>query len=80
MKHDPPDLHRYKAPEKPSIKEQLKKNLPEYFQKSPFSFISYLPNQKILLRENLTIEEKAQFIKTYHDLVDEKYKEIQLQK
>ncbi len=80
MKQDPPDLHRYKAPEKPSIKEQLKKNLPEYFQKSPFSFISYLPNQKILLRENLTIEEKAQFIKTYHDLVDEKYKEIQLQK
>jgi hypothetical protein len=87
MREDSTDLNRYKAPEKPSIKEQLQEKFPDYFspeKKSSKLFTAFRSKKSkspsISLKESLTVKEKALFIKTYHDLVIEKYKEIQSRK
>lgn len=90
MREDPTDLNRYKAPEKPSIKEQLQEKFPNYFspeKKSSKPLKSLTKSLKVFsskrskspsisLKESLTVKEKALFIKRYHDLVIEKYQEI----
>jgi hypothetical protein len=43
MRRDSTDLNRYKAPEKPSIKEQLQEKFPDYFspEKNHQSFLPH---------------------------------------
>lgn len=66
-----------------SIQDELQKKLPDHFlpeKKSSDLFASLrskkLKSPSISLKESLTVKEKALFIKTYHDLVIEKYNEI----
>ena len=65
--------------EKLTITQELQKKFPDFFQtkKQSSFFASRSKSPSILLRENLTVKEKAEFIKTYHDLIAKKYKEIQ---
>lgn len=65
--------------EKLTITQELQKNFPDFFQtkKQSSFFASRSKSPSISLRENLTVKEKANFIKEYHDLIAEKYKEIQ---
>lgn len=66
-----------------TITQELQKKFPGFFPPEKQSSIFYASRSKspsISLRENLTVKEKAEFIKTYHDLFENKYKKIQSQK
>ena len=65
-----------------NITQELQKKFPDFFpQKKQSSFFaSRSKSPSISLRKNLTVKEKAEFIKTYHDLIAKKYEEIQSRK
>jgi hypothetical protein len=58
-----------------TVRSQLIEKFPNFFKEKVFSS-KRSKSPSISLKESLTVKEKALFIKTYHDLVIEKYQEI----